>query len=70
MQLLTITKQSYYLAPIIRSITWHKHMHLLTKFHPLLIQCNIYIILGAKTFMSGRCYQNMATAQILHAQVL
>ena len=38
----------------------------------------IYIILviyennyfGADIFMSGRCYQNMATAQISHAQVL
>ena len=25
---------------------------------------------GAETFMSGRCYQNMATAQISHGQVL
>ena len=25
---------------------------------------------GAETFMSGICYQNMATAQILYAQVL
>ena len=25
---------------------------------------------GAETFMSGRCYQNMATAKILYAQVL
>ena len=25
---------------------------------------------GPEPFMSGRCYQNMATAQILYAQVL
>ena len=27
MQLLLITKKSHYLAPIIRSITWHKHTY-------------------------------------------
>ena len=27
-------------------------------------------LFGPDIFMSGRCYQNMATAQISHAQVL
>ena len=53
-------------------------MNLLTNFHHpnyiiehiLIIDDIVNISFGAEIFMCERCYQNMTTVQILHAQVL
>ena len=56
----------------------NKYMYMLTTFILYFNNATYVLFLvlyennqfGADTFMSGRCYQNMATVQISHAQVL